>query len=134
MTQCGRMKIFKLILTVAVVVFVAATTNNARAITIDIKPGELTEAIKHLKDGTVLLGSPPPGYTGLTTHVAAEKARLAQQQLVKEIMLNNIDKRPQAIKDAMEFNIMTPLMTQLVRQALKPKLQMDIAKEILPEL
>jgi hypothetical protein len=123
----------KHILAVAVVVFVAAV-NNASAITITVEPGDIAAAIKHLKDGTVAVGSPPAGFTGLTAHVANEKAVYAQEAVVKENMLNNIDQRPQAIKDAMEFRIMTPIMTQLVREALKPTLQMDIARQVQPGL
>ncbi len=133
MTQRRQVKIFKLILVVLAAVF-ASAVSNANAITITVDASDIAEAIKHLKDGTVVFGTPPLGFTGVTTHVAAEKARLAQEELVKENMLNTIDKRPKAIRDAMEFNIMTPTMTYLVRQALKPKLQMDIAKEIQPGL
>ena len=133
MTQRRQVKILKLILVAAVVVFVTAV-NNANAITITVEPGDIAEAIKHLKDGTVEVGSPPAGFTGLTAHVNNEKAVYAQESVVKKNMLDNIDQRPDAIKHAMEFRIMTPIMTQLVREALKPTLQMDIARQVQPGL
>ncbi len=125
-------KIVKFILAIVAIAYVGAV-DNASAITIEIQPGELAEAIKNLKVGTIVLGTPPAGFTGLNSHVANEKATLAQEAVVKRSMLI-VANRPAAVKEAMEYNIMTPTMTTLVRAALKPQLQQDIATQIQPGL
>ena len=127
-----KKKITRFALAITLTVFIGAV-ENAGAFTIDIQPGDIAAAITHLKDGTVPVGTAPPGFTGLTSHVTNEKAVLAQQDVVKESMLD-VANRPPAILHAMEFNIMTPIMTNLVRSALKPRLQQEIAKEVQPGL
>ena len=127
-----KKKIIRFALAVTLTVFIGAV-QNAGAITIDIEPGEIAAALTHIQNGTVVAGTVPPGFMGLTAHVAREKAVLAQQDVVKESMLN-VANRPPAILEAMEFKIMTPLMTTLVRSALKPQLQQDIAKQLQPGL
>ncbi len=127
-----KKKITRFALTITLVVSIGAV-KNASAITIEIEPGELAAAVTHLKDGTVAIGTPPPGFRGLTSHVTNEKAVLAQQDVVKESMLD-VNNRPDIILKTMEFDIMTPIMTQLVRSALKPKLQQEIAEQVQPGL
>jgi hypothetical protein len=127
-----KKKITRFALAVTLTVFIGAV-ENAGAITIDIQPGEIAAALTHLQNGTIVAGTIPPGFIGLTAHVANEKAVLAQQDVVKKSMLD-VANRPPVILEAMEFKIMTPLMTTLVRSAIKPKLQQDIAKQLQPGL